>query len=86
MAVGGSNPILQAPFILSWQTVKSAAQVIWNGNGGQVVPDTTPPGAIQLEEVPVNAKPVRFPLLPFPVASVNMVSVELSAPANPWLK
>ena len=48
--------------------------------------DTTPPGVTQFEAVPVKAILVSVPLIPFPEASVNVVTVALLLAAKPWLK
>ena len=53
---------------------------------GVVLPVVTPPGAIQLEVEPFNAKLVNVPVFEFPESSDNAVTVELFTVTIPWLK
>ena len=63
----------------------SLAEVV-NFTLQQIVPETTPPGAIQLDVGPANAKLVSVPLLLFPLASVKLVTTALLPEGMPWLK
>ena len=48
-----------------------------------VAPVVTPPGLTQLEVVPVSAKLARVPFLPFPLASIKVVTVLFAKDAAP---
>jgi len=56
------------------------------GGSGVIDPVVTPPGDIQLEDVPVNAKFVSVPVFELPEKSVKLVMPVFAAPATPWLK
>ena len=68
--------------VLPAQPEEGVKEVI-EGVTAQLTPVVTPPGAIQLETGPLNAKLNKAPLFPFPLASVKVVTpvfVEAAAP------
>ena len=54
--------------------------------GVQEFPETTPPGATQLEVAPDKAKLVSVPVRLLPLASVREVTPVFTALATPWFK
>ena len=71
---------------LSLQTISESPAEVASEMLQHFVPVITPPGATQFEEAPDSAKLFSVPLLPFPLASVRVVTALLLLPANPWLK